>query len=197
MKRPLLPIAALCAAVTFTGCGSSSGSDDADERNTPVTSASPSTTAEVTGGDDTALPDDVCKALDASALAKAVGGKVTLSAQPGGDCSFQQADLRAISGGLGIDRDAVRSGGYDTYLSGLNMSMTKPTRHDVSHLGDHAAVLVGVPTMGSGDNLMAAGAVDEGDHLLTVTLVQGNGIAAEKLLAVATDLLTLLDEEIG
>jgi uncharacterized protein involved in propanediol utilization len=48
--------------------------------------------------------------------------------------------------------------------------------------------------MGSGENLMAAGAVDHGDVLLQVTLVQARGMSEADLVAAAERVLRLLDE---
>lgn len=187
--------ALVCAVVLSTaGCGSSEDSPDAAAPTTAAsarTSSAPSPSAPAAE-----LPDDVCSVVSAADVSAAVGGKVTLSTAPGGDCSYQQEDLRAISGGLGVVTDLTPGSGYESYVSGLDATMTSPEHHPVDGLSGDATVVIGAPTMGSGENLMAAGVVDKGDHALTVTLSQGQGIAASKLVAVAGALLRLLDAAI-
>jgi hypothetical protein len=198
MTCPTKPLVLLAATLLLAGCGSSNGSNhsaDGDPSGDAVAVSSATPTAGATG--DGSLPEDVCRSLSATDVAKVLGGKVTLETAPGGDCSFQQDDLRAISGGLGVVTAVTPDSGYDSYLAGLNATMTSPDRHDLTGVGDHAAVLIGIPQMGSGENLIAAGAVDKGDHLLTVTLAQGKGESADRLLTVATDLLELIAESIG
>lgn len=195
MRRMTPTLAALCAAAVLAGCGSSgssAGNSSATSTDPAGAVATPSSAARSAD-----LPDDVCTVLSAADVSAAVGGKVTLATAPGGDCSYQQEDLRAISGGLGIVTDLTPGSGYESYVSGLDATMSSPQHHAVEGLSGEATVVIGAPTMGSGENLMAVGVVDKGDHALTVTLNQGKGIAAEKLLAIATALLKQLDAAIG
>jgi len=171
-------------ALGLVGCGSSdpSGSDaDASGRSTHGNDAAAT------------VPKDLCSLVTAAELSQALGVTVTTEIGPSGDCEFDEADPRGISGSVGVVPDAETNGGYDAYLSGLDATLKDPILTEISGLGDAAAVKVGLPTMGSGTNFLAGGVVDHGTYLLQVTLGQARDMDAATLGRAAEKVLRLID----
>ncbi len=174
------------AGAALAGCGG----EDAKADTAPTPAAGESASEPTEAAD---LPDDLCAVVTAADVSAALGGTATLETGPMGDCEFtQEGDLRAPSGSFGLLPYADLNGGFPAYLVGLRASITDPAEHDIPGVGDAATVYIGAPAMGSGENLMAGAAADLGDRVVTVTIVQGNGIGEDQLVRIATDLVTLV-----
>lgn len=169
----------------LAGCGSADKGADPDSGT--VAPKNPD------AADPVKVPDDLCGTVSAAELSEALGVTVTTEVGPSGDCEFDAADPRGISGSIGAVAYADTNGGYDGYVSGLDASLKDPVATDVSGLGDAAVVKVGLPAMGGSENLMAAGVVDHGAYLLQVTLVQAQNLPAPTLATAAEKTLRLID----
>jgi len=186
LTRAAAGCGALLALGLTGGCGGTAAPDAAKPETSPSSGARAAD-----------LPDDACSLVTAAQLGKAIGATVTTKTGPTGDCEFTQEDPRAASGSVGIVQYADTNGGYDGYLSGLGATMTRSRRHDVAGIGSRATVVTGVPSMGSGANLMAAGAADKETYLVVATLVQGQGDSEQQLTTSTTALLRALDTALG
>lgn len=188
LSRRVSAVAAAVAAMgVITGCGSSAAPSVAP---TTASSGTPASGA-------SAFAKDACAATSAAEISKAVGATVTLKTGPSGDCEFSQEDPRAISGSFGLVKYADTNGGFEGYLNGLTGVLKQPEKTSLTGLGKAASVYVGVPSFGSGANLMAGGVVDLGDVLLQVTLVQGKGLPADQLTGVAEGILRAVNTKLG
>lgn len=185
---------ALTGAV-LAGCGGGAEPEAGGVAEAPgMTGTTPA--AEASGTPE--VPEDMCAITTAAEVGAAVGGTATLETGPMGDCEFsQEDDLRAPSGSFGLLPYADANGGYPAYLAGMSASIKDAEKHEIPGVGDAAAVYVGVPAMGSGENLMAGAAADLGDRVVTVTIVQGNGIDEDRLVGIATGLVTLVARAVG
>lgn len=192
-SRSVLLAAAILATLGVAGCGSG-GTPEAEipgAAGSVAPSVSPSATVSPTSS--ATIPADLCSQISADDLSAALGVVVTVQTGPSGDCEFSEGSTRGLSGSVGVVADATTNGGFEGYLTGLDASMTNPTNHEIAGLGDAAVVKTGVPMMGSGENLMAAGAVDRGSFLLQITLVQGRGMGEAGLVTAAQKALRLID----
>ena len=160
----------------------------------PVAASSPSTGGETSGGaEEAALSDDLCSVISSADIGAALGAAVTTSPSPGGGCDFKQEDVRAPSGSVTVIT-AEGNGGIEGYLSGINATFGQPVPHEATGIGERAVVVTG--TITGGENTQAAGVAKKGGRLLTVTLVQGNGLSEDQMVGLATALLAALDSRV-
>lgn len=169
----------------IVGCGST--------KETGEPGANGAGSVSESNGSKAAAPKDLCKNITAADLAPILGGPVTTEVGPTGDCEFAQDDPRALSGSVGVVPSAQTNGGFEAYLTGLTLMLDSPTKHPISGLGEQSTVYVGMPKMGSGENLMAGGVTDYGGYMMQVTLTQGQGIPEAKMIEAAEKIMRLAD----
>lgn len=180
------------AGLLLSGCGSDEAATTTTTTTDGATTTQPAASDDATA-DDAADTDsssngefvDVCTVLTVEEVGAIVGGTVTVEADPGGGCSFDQEDPRAptlsfASTDVGSDDT---DGTFNESRVGAFSVLTDPTKEEPG-IGDYSAVASG--TIG-GESQQGAGLTQVGPTLVQVTLIQGNGLdgAAVRTMTVA------------
>lgn len=184
--RPVILVLLVPVILGVAGCGA----DKDPMADGPARSTAPAE-------QDDEIPADVCGLITDARLSEALGATVTTEVGPSGDCEFGEEDPRGLSGSLGIVGSADTNGGFDGYVTGLDATLENATPAAVDGLAGEAVVKVGIPSFGSGENLMAGGVVDHGSYLLQITVVQGKGLPEDTLRTAAENALRYVDQQLS
>ena len=164
---------------------------------TPRPTRSPKATATATGGDgdsqDQKAPSTagggVCGHLGAGQIGSVLGVTVTGAAVPGQTgCKFDQGGTGGMSVTV-LDKSTSEAGGMAGAKDEAN-SAVEGDPQDVPGIGSAAFVITG--SMFGGPDVNAAGAVQVGDRIVSVYLVQRSGLAEAKVRTLEVDLLKLV-----
>ena len=166
---------------------------------TPTQTPTPTPTADQ-GGDGDAEGDDapatagggVCQYVGAEEVGAVLGVTVSGSAIAGQTgCVFTQGGTRGTSITL-LDKSATAAGGMDGAKTEAT-STVEGEPQDLSGIGTAAFVVTG--TMFGGTDVQGAGAVQLGNRIISVSLVQHSAITGSKVRALVVDLLELVVHE--
>ena len=131
----------------------------------------------------------VCSHLGASQVGNILGVAVSGAAVPGQTgCKFDQTGKRGMSVTI-LDKSTSEAGGMAGAKSEAN-SAVEGAPQDVPGIGSAAFVVTG--SMFGGPDVNAAGAVQVGDRIISVYLVQRSGIAADTVRTFELNLLKLV-----
>lgn len=184
MRRRATVVAVLLSVVAL-GLSACGGSDDP-----APSSAANGATAESGSDDDAdAATFDACKELPADVVGKIIGATMTSEVGPFDVCEYDQEDVRATSVAIGSQPEADLGGGFDVYKSGSAGALTDAVVKDLPGIGEDAFVVTG--RFGDGENIQLQGAALIDGVVVTVNLTQASGLAADALVAQATELLDL------
>ena len=184
----------------------SAGTPGATPTKTPTGDSSPTANASEDPGDQVGSGDaegddepatkggGVCGELTASEVGGVLGGTVKGSALPGGagGCAFVQADAKAPAASV-VDK-AFQASGMDTAKAEAT-SAVEGTPQDLSGIGSEAFVVTG--TVFGGADIQAAGAVQVGSRVVSVTVTQQKGISRTVMRAKVVAMLKLVAAEIS
>jgi hypothetical protein len=181
MTRPMTRMttaAALTLLLLTAACGGGSAeSADPTGAGTPAEDAAGAS-----------LPEDICSAFTAAEFEAVVGAPGTLESLPGGGCEYSQEDPRAVSVSINA-LPVVAASDYDAARSGATSTLDSPEITDGETPGDHS--FVGIGTMFGGDNLQGSGGATNGEVIVLTTVIQAEGLPADKVSALSVDLLEL------
>jgi hypothetical protein len=132
----------------------------------------------------------VCSHIGASQVAAIVGVSAMQGAAVDGvtGCKFDQGGKRGMSVTV-LDKSAAEAGGMDGAKTEAT-SAVEGTPEDIGGLGSAAFVVTG--TTFGGPDVIAAGAVQVGNRIVSVFLVQRNGLAESKVRTFEMNLLKLV-----
>ena len=153
----------------------SGGDGDAESSSAPATAG---------GG--------ICRYVGAEEVGAVIGVSITGSAVPGETgCKFDQGGDHGTSVTI-LDKSAAAAGGMAGARTEAN-SAVEGTPQDLSGVGSAAFVVTG--SMFGGPDVNAAGAVQVGDRIISVFLVQRSGMAGSKVRKLEVGLLKLVAKE--
>ena len=175
MSAGLLTLSALA------GCGGDDVTEAPGGDGTKTTAAAP---AEPAGP-----PFTPCTALTVEEVGAALGGPVI--AREGGGCLYTQTNPLAPSVSITNGVKATSRGGIEGSKTGAEAQIDG-TAEALSGVGDAAYVVVGKGKMIPTEHLQGAGAVVVKGQLITVAFTQGQGLPAEQVKKLITDVLTLI-----
>lgn len=166
---------------------------------TSAPTPTPTPPADDDGGDGDAEGDDapatagggVCGDLGADEIGAVLGVTVKGAGIPGGGCRFDQGGKQGSSVTI-LDKSKAEAGG----IAGAKTEATSAVEgepQDLPGIGSAAFVVTG--TMFGGSDVQAAGAVQVGNRIISVFLVQRSAIPAAKVRAFEVDLLKLVARE--
>lgn len=185
-NRTLTTIALLAALTTgLTACGSDDKSSSSGDKSNGTSAPSTDPTDET----DTST-SDICEVVTDDEIKAIVGAKVTRKEIPGGGCSFDQEDLRAAGISLNTSPYDESTGGFEAAISGVSATLDGDAGGPVDGIGDEAYAKTG--TAMGGSSQQGGGLVHVGDILVQVTVIQGEGLSAEKVQAMVVDTLNLV-----
>ncbi|SDD73538.1 hypothetical protein [Nocardioides lianchengensis] len=183
MRRTLPALALAAALAVLTSCGGdeSSGSSGSSSADSPAD-----------GGSGSSELVDVCSLVSAEDVGEVLGATVTTTEVPGGGCSFNQEDPRAVSASIVATPYDEGSGGMDGTRQGVTGVLDGATAETLGGVGDDAFVAVG--TALGGENQQGGGAVLVGGTTVQVSVLQAEDLPADDVRQLTVDLLTLVGE---
>jgi hypothetical protein len=190
LPRTLSTVAVLAALITLSACGSDDEPSSGDPDTSTVAPNSDAPSTDPADDETDTATSDACTIVTDDEISGIVGGKVTREAVPGGGCTFNQEDARAVSISLNTSAYDEGTGGFDGAVTGMSAQFEGAPGAAVDGVGDEAFAKTGT-TMG-GSNQQAGGIVHVGGTLVQVTLIQGNGLSADKVKAIVIDALKLV-----